>query len=916
MISISTQGNIEHERASSPWLEDWDTCRCGKASVSMAQESGSGQTDGDILLHFEKSTDNWRMRILFNQVVYNLRDTAGRKAGCDKKACVLESKGNEERGKKGSNSLLKIKLIAVVKEPKSLAIDKLDLCCDKPKTAATRIQQSSTHATNSDDGFPWATSSYTDPAVGALGATASYIHTGDRVRSSPGATLSYSNGADPSGSSLLATSSYSHTGDRTGGSPGATLSYSNNGADPSGSSLLATSSYSHTGDRTGGSPGATLSYSNGAYPSGSSLGATSSHSVTTDSVGGSLGATSPYSHVGDRIGGSPGAALSYSNVAGPSASALGATSSQRVTTNSVGGTLGATAPYSLTNDPAVWSPWVSSSYSHTTEQTVGSPVVTLSDSNTIDASRGALRETLSDGHTTHPNGGSPLATSFISHATDQAVGSPRVMSYINDPIAGSTGTISSHSLKADKIVGSSVAISSDSSTTDPTGGALRATLSNGHPADSNRGSPLATSFISHATDQAVGSPGTPGTMLYTHAPTAGFIGSISAHSLMADHTRDSHRVTSPYGHSIDPRGGSRRAKSSSDYPRITTASVIATDTWPPNDLMKATNYYLRVNKIPIAKEKRLFKKAETPSAAGELPSKQNGLPTLKTLRHRIERKVSRRRKHMMESPLYPSPDSNYPLFTKVFGFPIFGVAEFTDEYFQHVASVVAELLDNDQDGCVDTPEVVEAMIKSKYALACLVKRQPSDKPGLIGPYKIGLSLLKRETMLNCFPKSRISFRSEVCFDQTYQETFNLVFKFGYAIAFPRIFGNNFNKLSKLNKAMDKARGGRFYKVPELYPSSAWFTYYDPTCTYSCQVNQYICWGIASYSNAIARQTFMKKEWKFSNRDQLRKGDVLLSEIIKDTRTYRLPIRRPTGNYFGSNECLIHGQDGPVSGDEG
>lgn len=72
----------------------------------MAQESGSGQTDGDILLHFEKSTDNWRMRILFNQVVYNLRDTAGRKAGCDKKACVLESKGNEERGKKVQTLML------------------------------------------------------------------------------------------------------------------------------------------------------------------------------------------------------------------------------------------------------------------------------------------------------------------------------------------------------------------------------------------------------------------------------------------------------------------------------------------------------------------------------------------------------------------------------------------------------------------------------------------------------------------------------------------------------------------------------------------------------------------------------------------------------------------------------------------
>ena len=99
MIIIVAQGNLEHEFAPSTWLEDWDTCRCGKSSVSIAQESRSGQAVGDILLHFERSTDEWRIRILFNQAVNYLKDTAGRKAGCDKRACVLESKGSKERSK-------------------------------------------------------------------------------------------------------------------------------------------------------------------------------------------------------------------------------------------------------------------------------------------------------------------------------------------------------------------------------------------------------------------------------------------------------------------------------------------------------------------------------------------------------------------------------------------------------------------------------------------------------------------------------------------------------------------------------------------------------------------------------------------------------------------------------------------------
>ena len=227
---------------------------------------------------------------------------------------------------------------------------------------------------------------------------------------------------------------------------------------------------------------------------------------------------------------------------------------------------------------------------------------------------------------------------------------------------------------------------------------------------------------------------------------------------------------------------------------------------------------------------------------------------------------------------------------------------------------MAELLDNDQDGCLDTPEVVKAMIKSEHALACLVERHPSDQPELIGPFKIGMSILKEEVKLDCSPKNRssISSGSEICFDKTYKEAFHFIYKFGYATAFPRKFGNNFNKLSKLNKAMDKARGGRFYKVPELYPSKAWFTNYDTGCRYSCQVNQYIWLGIASYSNALARQNFLKKDWKFDSRDKLRKGDVLLTGIIEETRTYRLPIKRPTGSYFGSKECLIHDQDGLIA----
>ena len=45
--------------------------------------------------------------------------------------------------------------------------------------------------------------------------------------------------------------------------------------------------------------------------------------------------------------------------------------------------------------------------------------------------------------------------------------------------------------------------------------------------------------------------------------------------------------------------------------------------------------------------------------------------------------------------------------------------------------------------------------------------------------------------------------------------------------------------------MDTARGGKFTSVPASYPASAWYTYNDSTCTYTCMAVEYIYWAIRS-----------------------------------------------------------------------
>ena len=53
-------------------------------------------------------------------------------------------------------------------------------------------------------------------------------------------------------------------------------------------------------------------------------------------------------------------------------------------------------------------------------------------------------------------------------------------------------------------------------------------------------------------------------------------------------------------------------------------------------------------------------------------------------------------------PKLKSPIANYK-FTKVFGVMAIAHKSVAEAKFQHLASILAEWLDNDEDGCVDTP---------------------------------------------------------------------------------------------------------------------------------------------------------------------------------------------------------------------
>merc|ERR1712210_346094 len=84
-------------------------------------------------------------------------------------------------------------------------------------------------------------------------------------------------------------------------------------------------------------------------------------------------------------------------------------------------------------------------------------------------------------------------------------------------------------------------------------------------------------------------------------------------------------------------------------------------------------------------------------------------PTVTTKKPTVTTKATTTSKPSGKTVVFPkltSPIAGYK-YTKVFGVSVFAHTSVSDAKFQHVASIMAEWLDNDEDGCVDTPVILK-----------------------------------------------------------------------------------------------------------------------------------------------------------------------------------------------------------------
>ena len=242
---------------------------------------------------------------------------------------------------------------------------------------------------------------------------------------------------------------------------------------------------------------------------------------------------------------------------------------------------------------------------------------------------------------------------------------------------------------------------------------------------------------------------------------------------------------------------------------------------------------------------------------------------------------------------FQAVSEQFPKFVSVFGVAVIATRDTPDDKVLHTAAVLAQYLDNDEDGVVDN-KLVAQHLTNRNAFMFLARTEAFFR-------RFDFQVLERADL----HAGQSQFATETNpggrrFDATLEEVLHLVTDYGYGKAYPSVFGRG--RKSELAKCLNRARGGYFREVPQRYPQDAWFTYDDRTCNYKCQLTEYLYWAITSVLGAQKapwRAAEIRHEWRLSTPELVAKHDPWIHRLITDPK-YQFPSKIPNGRYGEQN----------------
>lgn len=241
----------------------------------------------------------------------------------------------------------------------------------------------------------------------------------------------------------------------------------------------------------------------------------------------------------------------------------------------------------------------------------------------------------------------------------------------------------------------------------------------------------------------------------------------------------------------------------------------------------------------------------------------------------------------------------FAIFSKtqeVFGVKVYATHLVSDEAFNHAASILKQYLDNDGDGKPDNAKVIAKLGENKASLVIFSHQDSSLSQKFFREFEN--SGLEDSVIVQDLYQSEIVIPNgrNGQFDASLEEVLHLVTQAGFSQAYPQELGEYPG--SELALAMDKARGGHYKKVPNRYPLNAWYTYYDRTCDYSCQVTEYFYWLLTS---TLSEQGFgqdfpgraqdIASEWRPNTHERVEVQDKAGYQLMINKK-FHLPTQLP------------------------
>ncbi len=194
------------------------------------------------------------------------------------------------------------------------------------------------------------------------------------------------------------------------------------------------------------------------------------------------------------------------------------------------------------------------------------------------------------------------------------------------------------------------------------------------------------------------------------------------------------------------------------------------------------------------------------------------------------------------------------------------------EKLAHAAQVAAEWLDNDLDGQIDEPGLINSMKKSKPLLIMsqyeFTQQEIYKLESSFDDY-LGQDLYGEETKPGGYIR-----------DATQEEVLHLVVNSAWSVLYPEIFGQETS--SKVYKEWEKAERKGYY------------SYGDPTCDNICKSSEFFYLSTAAYLHA--KSELQSDEMRIKSKQELQEKLPQTFNIIESER-YNYPKNHwPTGQY--------------------